>query len=192
MGGGLAGLILAGGEGKRWGAPKAWATVPDGRSFLESCTEILRLAGARPIVTTLPPGTHDPEIDGLTAVALPAPGLDMFASTVIGLSHLAEHPGWSSVAILPVDHPLVKPETITVLMDARAEAAIPSFRGKHGHPVRLDRETVEKIVCGALPGPTLREVLRAVNAVEVPVGDRGIVSNCNTPEALEAALENFR
>ena len=30
-------VILGGGEGKRWGGPKAWAPLPDGRSFLEAC-----------------------------------------------------------------------------------------------------------------------------------------------------------
>jgi hypothetical protein len=36
--------------------------------------------------------------------------------------------------------------------------------------------------------PTLRDVLRTVEALDVPVDDLGVVSNCNTPEALREAL----
>ncbi|MGV8040635.1 MAG: hypothetical protein AB2L07_11310 [Thermoanaerobaculaceae bacterium] len=46
----------------------------------------------------------------------------------------------------------------------------------------------ERIVSGALSGPTLRDVLRAVGTVDLPVDDPGVVANCNTPERLAAAL----
>ena len=54
----FAGLILAGGEGKRWGGPKAWATLPDGKTFLEACFGALRESGGNPIVATLPLATR--------------------------------------------------------------------------------------------------------------------------------------
>jgi CTP:molybdopterin cytidylyltransferase MocA len=188
----LAGLILAGGEGTRWGGPKAWAELPDGRTFLESCFEILRTAGARPVVATLPPGADDPGLDGLVTVALQKSGLDMFASLVTGLGRLMEDSDWRIVAILPVDHPLVRPSTVTALANATARAAIPSFNGKHGHPVCLARSVVETIVKGKQTGPTLREIMRSVGAVDVAVDDPGVITNCNTPEALATALENLR
>lgn len=188
----FAGLILAGGEGSRWGGPKAWAKLPDGRTFLESCHEILRTAGAQPIVATLPPGTDDPGLDGLVTVALQKPGLDMFASLVTGLDRLIENPDWRVVAVLPVDHPLVGPNTVSALASETARAAIPSFNGKHGHPVCMARSVAESIVGGKLIGPTLREVLRSVDAVNVAVDDLGVITNCNTPEALATALEKFR
>ena len=188
----FAGLILAGGEGRRWGGPKAWATLPDGKSFLESCFEVLQAAGARPIIATLPPGTVNPGPSGLATVVLPSSGLDMFASLVVGFRILVEHSDWQSVAVLPVDHPLVSPQTIIALSATTARAAIPSFNGKHGHPVCLERSVVENIVDGTLTGPTLREVMRSVGAVDVAVDDAGVISNCNTPEALATALENLR
>ena len=188
----FAGLILAGGEGTRWGGPKAWATLPDGKSFLESCFEVLQAAGARPIIATLPPGTVDPGPSGLATVVLPSSGLDMFASLVVGFHILVEHLDWQSVAVLPVDHPLVSPQTVIALSATTARASIPSFNGKHGHPVCLARSVVETIVEGKRTGPTLREVLRSVDAVDVAVDDPGVTTNCNTPEALATALENLR
>jgi nicotine blue oxidoreductase len=166
----IAGLILAGGEGKRFGGPKAFAMLDEGRTFLEACAATLIGAGASPVVATLPPGAENPEIDDLLTVELPASGLDMFASIMAGLERVTEFPDWGKIALLPV------------------EAAIPSYRGKHGHPVCVARTVVERIVDGELTGPTLRDVLRSVDAVDVPVDDVGVISNCNTPAALSAAL----
>ncbi|HSL17066.1 MAG TPA: NTP transferase domain-containing protein [Methylomirabilota bacterium] len=182
---GLAGVVLAGGEGRRFGGPKAWAKLPDGRTFLEAC--VATLAGARPIVATLPPGSEDPGIAGLEALALPRPGLDMFASLRLGLERVLHDEDWRRVAVLPVDHPLVRPATVAALAAAEGRAVIPSFRGKHGHPVVVDRETALGIVSGELPGPTLREVLAAAGPSTLPVGDPGVTANCNTPDALAAA-----
>ena len=184
----FAGLILGGGEGKRFGGPKAFAKLDDGRTFLEACAATLHGAGALPVVATLPPGTGDPQIDGLETIALPEPGMDMFASLATGLGRLDDFPDWRSVAILPVDHPLVGANAVTDLTDASAKAAIPFFEGKHGHPICFDRGVASAIVRGEYPGPTLREVLREVGAVDVEVDDPGVVANCNTPETLELAL----
>ena len=114
--------------------------------------------------------------------------MDMFGSLRMGLSRLIRTTQWQKVAVLPVDHPLVNADSIRTLVNTEASAAIPSFRGKHGHPVCMDRSVVEKILAGELPGPTLRDVLRTVGAINVPVDDIGVVTNCNTPDALSAAL----
>jgi CTP:molybdopterin cytidylyltransferase MocA len=167
----FAGVILAGGEGKRWGGPKAWAKLPDGTTFLEACAGILREAGARWVVATLPYGADDPRIEGLTAVPLPASD-------------------WEKAALVPVDHPLVSVSSIKNLVGASAPASIPSYHGKHGHPICVARSVVQNIVGGELDGPTLREVLRSVDSVVVPVEDIGVISNCNTPEALSKALKS--
>jgi CTP:molybdopterin cytidylyltransferase MocA len=181
-------LIAAGGVGSRFGGPKAWAALPDGRTFLEACVSALHRAGADPVVATLPPASGDPAIDGLVAVSLPAPGLDMFASVRFGLQRLIGFEGWMRVAILPVDHPLVASATIAAVAEADVKAAVPCYRGKHGHPVVLDRSTAEAVADGRRPGPTLREVLRACGAVDVAVEDPGTAANCNTPEELARSL----
>jgi len=181
-------MILAGGAGRRWGGPKAFAQLPDGRTFLEVCASTLGVAGASPVVATLPPGTLDPNIANLGAVPLPEPGLDMFGSLLVGLGHLVKTPGWRVVAVLPVDHPLVGPATVSALAATGAHAVIPSYKGKHGHPVCIDRALADALVRGESVGPTLREVLRGVGARDLEVDDPGVVANCNTPAALEAAL----
>ncbi len=187
MAAGVAGLILAGGAGTRFGGPKAFARLPGGGTFLAACAAVLREAGASPVVATLPPGSTSAEVSAET-VALREPGLPMFESLTVGLARLLADARWDRVVVLPVDHPLVTPDTVRALSAARAEAAIPVHRGKHGHPVMLRRSLAEGIASGALAGPTLRDVLRAAGAVDVPVRDAGVTANCNTPEALAAAL----
>lgn len=188
----FAGLILAGGEGRRFGRPKAFAELGDGQTFLLVCHQTLVAAGATPVLATLPPGSDDPGIDGLDVAVLPEPGIDMFGSVRVGLSRLLEHEGWEATAVLPVDHPLVRQETVRALVGAGHRAAIPSYREKRGHPICLERTVATAIVEGSEPGPTLREVLRAAAAQVVEVDDPGVVANCNTPEALSAALTNVQ
>jgi|MudIll2142460700_1097286.scaffolds.fasta_scaffold356570_1 CTP:molybdopterin cytidylyltransferase MocA len=185
---GIAGLILAGGSGERYGSPKAFARLPDGRPFLAVCAEALKAGGAEPVLATLPAGTPALQAPGLECLPLPAPGLAMFDSLRLGLQHLLADTGWRAVIVLPVDHPLVAPATVRALAASPSPAAIPSHGGKHGHPVLLSRPLAEGIASGAHPGPTLREVLRTVATADVPVEDPGINANCNTPEALAAAL----
>ncbi|MCU0291710.1 MAG: NTP transferase domain-containing protein [Thermoanaerobaculaceae bacterium] len=189
-----AGLILAGGRGERFGGPKAFASLPDGRTFLVACASALREAGARPLVATLPVDCPDPGVEGMLPLSLPEPGLDMFASLRLGLGLLLTAPDWDAVVVLPVDHPLVRSATVRVLVEAvggDALAVRPGYRGKHGHPVGLARSVAVALVSGELPGPTLREVLHAVVVADVDVDDPGVTANCNTPERLAAVLASL-
>jgi CTP:molybdopterin cytidylyltransferase MocA len=115
----------------------------------------------------------------------------MYGSLRVGLARLVTEADWSRVAVLPVDHPLVRPSSIAAISAVDASAVIPSCNGKHGHPVVLDRPVAEGIVAGSYTGPTLRDVLGLVGAVDVEVDDPGTVANCNTPEALAAALRSM-
>lgn len=184
----VAGLVLAGGEGRRWGGPKAWARLPDGRTFLEACCAALRRGGAGLVVATLPPGIRPGGVPaGVRPVPLGAPGLDMFASLRTGLAETVGAGEWHTVVVLPVDHPLVRPATVAAVAAAAEPAAIATVAGRHGHPVALSRAVAELVAWGWHRGPTLREVLRDARAVDAAVDDPGVRANCNTPERLAEA-----
>ena len=188
----FSGLILAGGAGRRFGGPKAFARLPDGRTFLEACRDVLRGAGATVVAGTLPHGTAQDEVAGLRSMPLPEPGLDMLASARWGLRHLISDLRWRAVVVLPVDHPLVTPEAVRLLVARRANAAVPSYHGKHGHPVCLARTVADRIAREQLHGGNLRDILRTVGVVDVAVDDPGVIANCNTPDALRDHLAAFR
>lgn len=186
----FAGLILAGGEGRRFGGPKAFARLPDQRTFLEACRGALDDAGARPVAATLPPGHTGDGIAGLRVLPLPEKGLDMLDSLRWGLRHLISDRSWSVVAVLPVDHPLVNAGTIADLVTAEGPAVIPSCGGKHGHPIALARKPAEAIAREQLTGSNLRDILRSLDAVVLSVDDAAVTANCNTPDALSRALRS--
>ena len=98
-------------------------------------------------------------------------------------------PEWQVVVVLPVDHPLVTPETIKAIAAPAAPAVLPVHGGRRGHPVALAREVAEGIASGAISGPTLHHVVAGLGWVEVAVDDPGVHANCNTPGALAAALK---
>jgi len=129
---------------------------------------------------------------GIVSVHLPRPGLAMFDSLRLALEAAVRSESWDVAIVLPVDHPLVSPDTVRTLLAATGPAAIPSHAGKHGHPVALAREVALQILAGDLEGPTLRDVLHRVGAAEVAVDDPGVRANCNTPETLAAAWRSLR
>ena len=90
----FSGLILAGGAGRRFGEPKAFARLPDRRTFLEACRDVLRSAGASVVAATLPSGSAQEEVAGLRSLPLPEAGLDMLASARWGLRHLISEGRW--------------------------------------------------------------------------------------------------
>jgi len=182
------GVILAGGRGERFGAPKAFARLPDGRTFLAACRDTLAAAGCAPIVATLPAGVPLPDLAGLRLLPLPGPGLAMFESLKIALAAALADDRWQAAIVLPVDHPLVAPATVLVLRGRSARAAVPRLAGKRGHPVGIERSVAAEIAGAPQPpGATLRDVLHAGAIDDVDVDDHGVVANCNTPEALAAA-----
>jgi len=188
----LSALILAGGRGKRFGRAKAFAELPEGSNFLQACTRCLKDAGCNPILATLPEGMTGDQLPSEIFSREVNPDLDMFASIRAGIEGLFGFPDWKKLLILPVDHPLILPETCRALGSSKAEAAIPSYLGRHGHPIMISRKICRDVLRGVLPGPTLREVLKSSGAVDVGVDDPGVRANCNTAERLAEALSEIR
>jgi len=172
--------------GRRFGGAKAFALLPDGRNFLTSCFQGLDAAGGHPVLATLPRGIEGTIPTGLLHRRVD-PDLDMFGSLRLGLKTLLEFDLWETVIILPVDHPLIDRTTFQRLSSTSAPAAIATYKSHHGHPVALARNIASGIVDRSLPGPTLREVLRATGAIDVEVDDPQTRANCNTPNTLEQA-----
>lgn len=186
------GIILGGGRGERFGGPKAFAVLPDGRTFLAACRDTLVAAGCAPIVATLPAGEASPCLDGITLLTLPAPDLDMFASLKIALTAAITDDSWQFAVVLPVDHPLVEATTVRTLREQHVRVAVPRFHGKRGHPVAIERGVAVMIAMGMHPPQaTLRDMIHAA-IIDVDVDDPGVVANCNTPAALAEAWERRR
>ena len=136
----IAAVILAAGEGRRMGGPKALLSV-GGETFLARAARLLSDAGAAPVIAVL---GHDAErvrsearLPADTIVALnPGYRVGMLSSVLRGLD-AAEAQGAEAVLLHPVDHPLVAPATLTRVLQALRDGArivVPSHAGRRGHP----------------------------------------------------------
>jgi len=181
-------IVLAAGLSSRMERPKPLLEIGQ-QTFLERCIKVLREGGCRHVVAVL--NGQDEAQEGLAAAAGAAVVLNEDAvsqqldSVRAGIQALPED--WAAVAILPVDVPLVSPETVKELIDAFRERPapllLPFHNGVAGHPVVVAREL----------GPELlerewREGVRSLimsharDLREVRVMDPGILIDIDTPE----------
>ncbi len=166
-----------------------------GRSFLAAVVGALVGGGCDPVVVVVGPGREDEARRARAAGALvlenPDPGDGPITSLRLALSVIGGEV--EGVAYLPVDHPLVSPETVAALvdtlLDGDAPLVLPTVEGRRGHPA-LFRRTLFP----ALSDPSLAEGARSVvqahleRAALVEVDDAGVVTDIDTPEAYRAAF----
>lgn len=191
---GLAAIVLAAGASSRMGGFKPLLDL-GGASVLARVVELLQASGADPVlvVTGNRASELEPVISGLGAAAVfnPEHARGMFSSLRAGLSALP--PTSEAFFLLPVDIPLVRDHTLGRLLAARAEGLgpvlLPSFRGEPGHPPLVDARLAPAILAwegaGGLRGfweanPEL--------TVKVPVADRFILRDLDTPAQYQALL----
>jgi molybdopterin-guanine dinucleotide biosynthesis protein A len=172
---GLTGVLLVGGQSRRFGSPKplarfrghtlaeiAWETLG------EACDERLAL-GKLGDGLELP----FPLVDDGTGVRAPLAGV------VAGL-RAARH---ERVVVLPVDMPLVTPALLRQLADADGDAVIPQTGPA---PAALTRSALPVLERHLAQGQlALRPALRDVG-LEIVEFDPGLLANVNEPGDLEA------
>lgn len=166
-----------------------------GRSFLAATVGALVGGGCDPVVVVVGPGQAEEarraRAAGAVVLENPDPGEGPITSLRLALAVLAgESVG---VALLPVDHPRVLPETVAVLVEtfrtSEAPLVLPTHEGRRGHPALFRRDLFP-----ALADPTLQGGARTVVhshldvAAMVEVEDPGVVTDIDTPEAYRAAF----
>jgi CTP:molybdopterin cytidylyltransferase MocA len=152
-GGGVAGLVLAAGAGRRYGGPKALVRL-DGRLLVDRAAETLRDGGAAPVVVVLGAAAARvraaARLDGCTVVENPQWETGMASSLRAGLAALT---GTVAVAVvvLLADMPGVTPTAVRrVAAQAAPDALVMAGYGpRRGHPVLLGREHWAPIAASA-------------------------------------------
>jgi nicotine blue oxidoreductase len=140
----VAGLLLAAGEGRRYGMPKALVAL-DGRLLVERGLTTLRDAGCDPVVVVLGAAAAEvraaADLSGATVVDNVDWRTGMGSSLRTGLSTLDGVPV-GAVVVLLVDTPGVTGAAVRRLRDHAAPAAlaVATYHGEPGHPVLLGRE----------------------------------------------------
>jgi CTP:molybdopterin cytidylyltransferase MocA len=192
---GVMGAVLAAGQSSRMGSPKALLEW-NGRTFIERAVRALLDGGCAGVIAVVGDG-HDraarlAEAAGATVVVNPDPGSTQLDS--LRLAVLASR-GAAGIAMLPVDHPAVRAETVARVLDQfRPEADIkvvrPIYDGRGGHPTLFSSSSFELLLGGALRGGA-RELVHACanETVEVPVLDMGSRFDVDTPDDLRRLRE---
>ncbi len=123
---------------------------------------------------------------------------EMFKSVKVGVGGL-KHDS-KSFFILPVDIPLVRPQTLQMLMGSsgkdRSQIIYPTFLGKRGHPPLIPRQYAEKLSHWSGTGG-LKVFLKQYDhsSLDVPVFDQGILMDMDTSEQygqIVARYENLQ
>jgi CTP:molybdopterin cytidylyltransferase MocA len=189
--GAVDGVLLAAGASRRMGRPKALLTLPAGGvTLIADQLARLRRAGCGRIACVL--GAEADRLAPLLAPpARPCRNPDWeqgaFSSLQAGLRALDPCP--RGALILPLDVPGVGPGVFDRLLAAaagvpEAEAVVPTFAGHGGHPVWLAPATIAAVLRQPVTA-RLDHFLRARSCLRLPVDDRRVRGNINTPADWE-------
>jgi len=188
-----AGLVLAAGEGRRFGGPKA-PYVLDGERLVDRAVRILRAAGCDPVVVVL--GAWVGDVPGAVVVVNDDWPTGMGSSLRRGLDHLASDslgahggvptPAVDRVLVTLVDLQGLTVEAVTRIAatpsdDPREVLASATYDGVRGHPVLFGRSHWDGVIASATGDRGARAYLagRAVRLVEV--GDVATGEDLDTP-----------
>jgi CTP:molybdopterin cytidylyltransferase MocA len=119
----------------------------------------------------------------------------MLSSVQAGVRQMP--PGYQAFFVLPVDIPLVKPETIKQLMDTGDEnpgkIIYPVYNGERGHPPLIPSRLIPEILAWNKDGG-LKAILdlHADLAEDLPVKDKFILFDIDTREDYKELLKQYR
>ncbi|PSL04017.1 nicotine blue oxidoreductase [Haloactinopolyspora alba] len=180
-----AGLVLAAGEGRRFGAPKATVEL-DGERLVDRAVRLLADGGCRPVVVV--DGAVPLTVRGARVVHHEDWSSGMGSSLRAGLEALrAEATG--AVVVVLVDQPWLGPESVRRLRAARAGGAfvaVATYGGQRGNPVLLAREVWDDVAALAQGDVGARAFMtaRPELVTSVACDDTGRPDDVDVPEDL--------
>ena len=188
----VAGLILAAGESRRMGFPKALLEFR-GETFLDRligafaahCDPVIAVLGAE--ADRVRTGLRASERASL--VVNPDFRHGQITSMQCGLR--AVPPDVSGVLFTLVDHPNVRHSTLAQLLAEPARVAIPRCRNRRGHPIFFSSALIPEFLAldSASSAKTVLE-RHAAHIRYVDVEDPGILDDVDDPEAYRRLREH--
>jgi molybdenum cofactor cytidylyltransferase len=198
----LAAVILAAGESRRMGTPKALLPFPakerkqePPKTFLEHLLEV----------------SQDPRI-GMNRVVLGAQAAEIQARVRLDPASIVVNADWAAgqlssiqaaIRSLPrgstdgmllflVDHPLISKELVGNLIEqfyaSGQSIVLPTFRGQRGHPVIFASGLYDELLAAPVEKGARAVVwAHAAEVLEIPTEEEGVVLNLNDPEAMTRA-----
>lgn len=184
----IAAIILAAGDSRRMGSPKALLAFRGetfagrlARIFSKFCDPVILVAGR-----------HAAAIGARVSVRTvinPDPDRGQLSSLQTALAELPAD--LEAFLFIPVDCPAIEESTVRTLISeiraARAPFVIPRYRGKRGHPVCAAGAIAQEF----LAMPPTAETRAVVNRHEreiryLELDDPGVLTDVDDPEAYQA------
>src|SRR5580704_1378387 len=188
----LAVAILAAGESRRMGTPKALLPYR-GKTFVEHLIEV----------------TRHPRVD-ITRVVLGAGAENIIEKLRVNPDSIVLNENWArgqlssiqaairslpaeiseGLILCPVDHPLISAELVAHLIGqfdfSGKQIVLPTYQGRRGHPA-IFRSSLYAELLQASPEVGARQVVWAhsQDVSEFPTDEEGVVLNLNDPETLK-------
>ncbi len=176
-------IVLAAGKSERMGRPKALLPFRK-RTFLGNILDAISRSSIESTVVVL---GHERELIERSE-ALPHvvfnPGYEQGMITSFQAGIRALPPDTDGAVIFLVDHPVVEPQTIDILIDhfARGHIVLPTFQGRRGHPVLFSAVVLQEILELSLSQGANAVVWKdPLRITEVPVNTPGILVDIDTP-----------
>lgn len=188
----VAGLVLAAGEGRRLGRPKALVRFED-QLLVERAVATLRAAGCAPVVVVLGAAADEvaraADLGDAVAVVNEAWPTGMGSSLRTGLSALGDL-RTSAAVVLLVDQPGVSAELVRRLVEhwsPDVPAVVASYDGRRRNPVLLSASVWPEVTEGATGDAGARGWLdaHADEVVLVACDDLGSDLDIDTPADLD-------
>jgi molybdenum cofactor cytidylyltransferase len=176
-----------------------WPADSISGTFLSGAIDVLAPTTEMVIVVA---GANEPSLRGVVyaragyLVVNPEPERGQFSSLRVGLKAVLDR-GHDGAVVMLVDRPPVARATIEYLQAVLAEsseeevwAVVPTFGGKHGHPMVMGRDMIEAFL--RAPAESTAKEVRAERLDRVryiEVNDENVVRNVNTPEEYAQASQ---
>jgi len=170
------------------GVLKPFLKFSDGCNFLENIISHYRKAGVKDLVIVV--NQHLLDDNNYSKISLlkdchlvlnKYPEYGRSYSMKLGLKKLDDK---NPAFIQNIDNPFLKQSTLNILFNgiSNADVAIPTFQGRNGHPVLLNKPVINAIIRNINPDINFRELINSFSQIKIEVDDPGILVNINTPE----------
>jgi CTP:molybdopterin cytidylyltransferase MocA len=184
----IAGLVLAAGESRRMGQPKALLAWK-GRTFVDSVIAILKDGGVDSVLTVLGPAPEiiraGARLEGTDILLNPDYSEGQFTSFRMAVAALG--PDVRAAVVALVDQPHVPPDIVRALIAEfeRTGAPIvrPVWHGRGGHPLLFSAETFGKVLTSP-PGATAYDIVKNFRdrRRDVAASDESVLTDIDTPD----------
>lgn len=112
----------------------------------------------------------------------------MFDSVKLGLAAAA--PLCRRIAVMPMDLPAIRPDTLRQALEAQGPIVRTVYQGEPGHPIVVEAEAAARL-CGYGGNRGLRGALEesGLPITELAVGDNGVIRDVDTREEYRQLLK---